>query len=109
MDLVKTAMARRGQNMMGATASGFNSGSPNSSSGEGPSSNENAAYLDAHPEIRAALNDFVGALLLEKPEVREGEGEWWFCVYVCVVWCCMSYDGAPTQTACACLSLSLAV
>lgn len=63
MDLVKAVLATQG-GAMGATASGGNSSSSAGASGE------DAAYLEAHPEARAALNDFVSALLLEKPEVR---------------------------------------
>ncbi len=66
MDLFKAAMAGPGQGGLGATASGSNSGGGSSST----VSRENAAYLEAHPGVRAALNDFVSALLLEKPEVR---------------------------------------
>lgn len=69
MDLVKAALATQG-GAMGATASGGNSSSSAGASGE------DAAYLEAHPEARAALNDFVSALLLEKPEVCECVRVW---------------------------------
>ena len=49
MDAFKTAMA----------------GSPTP-----PVATTNAQYLEAHPEVRAVLNDFMSALLFEKPEVR---------------------------------------
>lgn len=65
MDLVKAAIAGRGT--VGATGSGANATSP-SGGGSGREA-EDAGYLEEHPEVRAALNDFVSALLLEKPEV----------------------------------------
>ena len=69
MDRVKGALAAQGG--LGATASGAPNASKSSGcSSKGGSEGESAAsYLEAHPEVRAVLNDFVSAVLLEKPEV----------------------------------------
>lgn len=77
MDVVKAAIAGRG-GTVGATGSGSNATSPSNGSG-GSTAAEDASYLEGHPEVRAALNDLVSALLLEKPEVRG-----WMEVCVCV-------------------------
>lgn len=70
MDLVKGALASQGG--LGATASGAPNASKSGSKGgsEGSEGESAASYLEAHPEVRAVLNDFVSAVLLEKPEVR---------------------------------------
>ena len=63
MDAFKTAMA----------------GSPT------PVATTNAQYLEAHPEVRAVLNDFMSALLFEKPEVRVRVRVMCVCLHVGVL------------------------
>lgn len=70
MDLVKGVLASLGG--LGATASGARNASKGG--GEGSEGASAASYLEAHPEVRAVLNDFVSAVLLEKPEVGSYQG-----------------------------------